>query len=243
MLFDYSFPCCHLGLLGCPHSCPFRAVLLPWLMSIGFEYFDTSSLSDNFNYFLLVSSLSSEPLRPRTVEHFRSNTCFSAWRALFGLHLSHRQTRSSVFSPLLSCRDFRVMLFKFQYMIHFNFASVWNCVVFFSGFVSFSPLISTEHFKAPSESSLSTSTVLRVLTSCPDLTIHSRCQWLSIWKILYSPVMSVSLVPFLTHHSPSLWKGLTFLKADKLPWFCLPGLCLGCTLLYPCRVIAQDYDL
>lgn len=134
MLFDYSFPCCHLGLLGCPHSCPFRAVLLPWLMSIGFEYFDTSSLSDNFNYFLLVSSLSSEPLRPRTVEHFRSNTCFSAWRALFGLHLSHRQTRSSVFSPLLSCRDFRVMLFKFQYMIHFNFASVWNCVVFFFWF-------------------------------------------------------------------------------------------------------------
>lgn len=80
---------------------------------------------------------------------------------------------------------------------------------FFSGFVSFSPLISTELFKAPSESALSTSTMLRVLTNCPDLTIHSR------WEVFYSPVMSISLMHFLTHHSPSLWKGLTFLKADK----------------------------
>lgn len=131
MLFDYSFPCCHLGLLGCSHSCPFRAVLLLWLMSIGFEYFDTSSLSDNFNYFLLVSSLPSEPLRPLTKEYFHSNTRFSVWRALFELHLSHWQTRSSAFSPLLSCGDFRVMLFTLQFVIHFDFASFWNCVFIF----------------------------------------------------------------------------------------------------------------
>lgn len=146
------------------------------------------------------------------------------------------------------------MLFTFQYMIHFDF----EIVCLFSGFVLFSPLISAEHFKAPSELSLKTLTMLRVLTSCPDLTTHLRCQWLSMQEIFYCPVMSISLMHFLTHHSPSLWKGFTSLKADKLPWFCLPGLCLwctllylcgvisqdcGCTLLYLCRVIPQDYDL
>lgn len=119
----------------------------------------------------------------------------------------------------------------------------------FSGFVSFCPLISTELFKAPSESALSTSTVIRVLTSCPDLTIHSR------WEVFYSPVMSISLMHFLTHHSPSLWKGLTFLKADKtslvlFAWTVpldahfspMQGHCtrLWYTLLHLCRVIPQD---
>lgn len=108
----------HLGLLRCPQGCPFRDVLLSCLISIGLWYKSFLRCSQIFSpsvWFVFWTPCQ------LTKGCFLSNTHFSLWIALLGLPLSHQQTRSSVFPPLLSCRDFIVMCFTFQSMICFDF--------------------------------------------------------------------------------------------------------------------------